>query len=108
MQPTSFCWQGGRLERGMVHIVQGHPFFSGGWWRLKMTSEGGRCGGGGSGAEQRLTFRFRNFSVSRLFRRLRFRRIWYRKESLGFGFERFGLKKKSQFRFRKIWSRKKI
>ena len=47
---------------------------------------------------QRLTFRFRNFSVSKLLPNLwgfRFRKIWFRKKSLGFGFE-------------KIWSRKKV
>ena len=59
---------------------------------------------------QRLTFRFRNFSVSKLLPnlwgfRFRFRKIWFRKKSLGFGFKRFGLGK--NFRFRKIWSRKK-
>ena len=37
----------------MNQIVQGHPFISGGWWRLKMTSQGGRSGGGW-GAEARL------------------------------------------------------
>ena len=95
MQPTSFCWQGGRLERGMVHIVQGHPFFSGGWCRLKMTSEGGRCGGGGTGAEQRLTFRFQTS---------RFRDFCQCFEGFGFRFGEFGIGKKSWFWFRKIWS----
>ena len=50
--------------------------------------------------KQRLTFRFRNFSVSKLLPifwrfRFRYRKIWFRKKSLGFGFE-------------KIWSRKKV
>ena len=50
-------------------------------------------------SKQRLTFRFRNFSVSKLLPnlwgfRFRFRKIWFRK-------------KKSRFRFRKIWYRKK-
>ena len=49
---------------------------------------------------QRLTFRFRNFSVSKLLPNLwgilfRFWKIWFRKKSLSFGFE-------------KIWSRKKV
>ena len=72
--------------------------------------------------EQRLTFRFRNFLVSRLlpiFLGFRFRKIWSRKKSLGFGYGKFGLKKKSlgfsfgefglgkKFRLRKIWSKKK-
>ena len=26
----------------MKQVFQGHPFISGGWWRLKMTSQGGR------------------------------------------------------------------
>ena len=56
---------------------------------------------------QRLTFRFRNFSVSRLLPifwgfRFQFRRIWSQKKSLGFG--KFGLGKKSRFRFRKTVS----
>ena len=50
---------------------------------------------------QRLTFRFRDFCQFRF----RFRRIWSRKKSLGFGFGEFGLGKK--FQLRKIWSRKK-
>ena len=36
---------------------------------------------------QRLTFRFQNFSDSRLLARSRFRRIWSRKKSLGLVFE---------------------
>ena len=73
-------------------------------------------------ARQRLTFRFRNFSVSKLLPifwgfRFRFRKIWYRKKSFSFGFgkfgigkkvsvsEKFGLGKKSPFR--KIWYWKK-
>ena len=51
-----------------------------------------------SSHQQRLTFRFRNFSVSKLLpnlRGFRFRKIWFRKKSLRFGFE-------------KIWSRKKV
>ena len=71
--------------------------------------------------KQRLTFRFRNFWVSRLLvskKKFWFRKIGYRKKSLGFGFREFGfgknfafgilgLKKKSRFWFRKIWSWKK-
>ena len=77
------------------------------------------------GHQQRLTFRFRNFSVSKLlpniwgfrfrFRKISFRKIsfrkkvsvsvskkiWSRKKSLGFGFGKFGFGKKSRFRFRK-------
>ena len=34
------------LSFGMKQDFQGHPFISG-WWRLKMTSQGGRSGGGG-------------------------------------------------------------
>ena len=72
--------------------------------------------------QQRLTFRLRNFSVSRLlpiFRGLRFgfRRIWFRKKSLGFSFGKFSLEKKvsvsvleslvseKKSRFWRIWSR---
>ena len=75
------------------------------------------------GHQQRLTFRFRNFSISNLLPNLwgfRFRKIWFRKKSLGFGFEKiwfrkkvsvsvskkFGLGKKSRSRFQKIWSLK--
>ena len=56
---------------------------------------------------QRLTFRFRNFSVLRLlpiflgqnpfwriWPQFRFRKIWSRKKSLGFGLGEFGLRKK--------------
>ena len=48
---------------------------------------------------QRLTFRFRNFSVSKLLPNLwgfqfRFQKIWYRKKSLGIGFGKFGIGKK--------------
>merc|ERR1719270_3196450 len=53
--------------------------------------------------------------------RYRFRKIWYRKKSLGIGFRKFGIgkkvsvsvsenlvsEKKSRYRFRKIWYRKK-
>ena len=60
------------------------------------------------GLDQRLTFRFRNFSVSRLSPIFKgFRRIWFWTKSLGFGFGKFGIGKKSRYRFRKIWYRKK-
>ena len=73
---------------------------------------------------QRLTFQFRNFSVSKLLPNLwgfSFRKIWFRKKSLGFrlkknlvlekslGFRKFGFGKKSLgFSSEKIWSRKKV
>ena len=75
---------------------------------------------------QRLTFRFRNFLVSKLLPifwgyRFRFRKIWYRKKSLGIDFGKLGIgkkvsvsvsenlvsEKKSRYRFQKIWYRKK-
>merc|ERR1719284_1320791 len=39
--------------------------------------------------------------------RYRFRKIWYRKKSLGIGFGKFSIRKKYRYRFRKIWYRKK-
>ena len=39
--------------------------------------------------------------------RYQFRKIWYRKKSLGIGFGKFGIGKKSRYRFWKIWYRKK-
>ena len=62
---------------------------------------------------QRLTFRFRNFSVLKLLLIswgfwFQFRRIWSRKKVLVSVSEKFGLGKKSRFWFQKIWSRKKV
>ena len=70
--------------------------------------------------QQRLTFQFQNFSVSRLLPifwvfQFRFQKIWSRKKSPSFGFGKFGLDKKvsfsgkkSWFRFLRIWSWKKV
>ena len=61
---------------------------------------------------QRLTFRFRNFSVSRLLPNLwgfwfRFRKIWFRKKVSVSVSKKFGLGKKSRSRFWKIWSQER-
>ena len=71
---------------------------------------------------QRLTFRFRNFSVSRLLpifkgfgfgkfgpgKKTRFRKIWSRKKGSVSVSENLVSEIKSQFQFLKIWYRKKV